>query len=82
MGSTLGTNLAKGIEAYKFGQLLEAENCYGAVVREQPRHPDSNYNLGVLSFKFGKFEEGLAFFKTALQVNPLSNQFCKLILVL
>ena len=39
------------------------------------KHPDANHNMGVLGVGFGKVQEALPFFKTALEVNATIVQY-------
>ena len=75
MELTLEQALQKGIEAHKAGKVQEADRYYTAILKAQPKHPDANHNMGVLAVGFGKVEEGLPFFKTALEANPSTVQF-------
>ena len=72
---TIDQALQKGVEAHKAGQLQDAERLYTAILRAQPKHPDANHNMGVMSFGVGKVHEALPFFKTALEANPAIAQF-------
>ena len=75
MELTLEQALRKGIEAHKAGKAQEADRYYTAILKAQPKHPDANHNMGVLAVGVGKVEEGLPFFKTALEANPSTVQF-------
>ena len=75
MELTLDQALQKGIEAHKAGQVQDADRYYTAILKANPKHPDANHNLGVLSVYFGKVEEALPFFKTALEVNSNIAQY-------
>ena len=75
MEITLEQALQKGVEAHKAGKVQEADACYTAVLKSQPKHPDANHNMGVLAVGIGKIEQALPFFKTALEVNPSIAQY-------
>ncbi len=75
MELTLEQALQKGIEAHKAGKAQEADRYYTAILKAQPKHPDANHNMGVLAVGVGKVEEGLPFFKTALEANSSTAQF-------
>ena len=75
MDLTLDQALQKGIEAHKAGQVQEADRLYTAILKAQPKHPDTNHNMGVLAVGVGNFQESLPFFKTALEANPNTVQF-------
>ncbi|WP_443642479.1 tetratricopeptide repeat protein [Candidatus Njordibacter sp. Uisw_039] len=72
---TLDEALKMGVEAHKAGQLQEADRLYAFILKAQPKHPDANHNMGVLSIDVGKIQEALQFFKTALEANPRIGQF-------
>ena len=72
---TLDEALKMGVEAHKAGQLQEADRLYAFILKAQPKHPDANHNMGVLSIDVGKIQDALQFFKTALEANPRIGQF-------
>ena len=75
MELTLNEALKKGVEAYKAGQIQEADRLYTYILKVQPKHPDANHNMGVLSVSVGKTKQALPFFKTALEANPNIGQY-------
>ena len=75
MDLTIEQILQKGIEAHQAGQFQEANRLYNSILKVQPKHPDANHNMGVLTVGFGKAQEALPFFKTALEANPSVAQF-------
>ena len=75
MELTLDQALQKGVEAHKAGQVQEADRLYTAILKAQPKHSDTNHNMGVLAVGVGKVLEALPFFKTALEANPSTAQF-------
>ena len=75
MELTIDQALQKAIEAYKAGQIQEADRLYTAILKAQPKHPDANHNLGVLAVSVGKANEALPFLKAALEANPSIAQF-------
>ena len=75
MKLTIDQALIKGVEAHKAGKLQEADRHYTAILKAQPKHPDANHNMGVLTVGLGKVQEALSFFKTALDANPSIAQF-------
>ena len=74
MEMTLDQALQKALEAPKVGQVQEAERLNTAILQAQPKHPDSNHNMGVIAVSVGKVQEALQFFKIALEANPNINQ--------
>ncbi len=75
MELTVDEALKKGIEAHKAGKAQEADRIYTAILKAQPRHPDANYNMGVLAVGLGKVQESLPFFKNAIEENLDSKQY-------
>ena len=75
MEVTLDQALQKGIEAHKAGRAQEADRYYTAILKANSRHPDANYNMGVLAVGVGRVNEALPFFKTAVEVNPDMPQY-------
>jgi protein O-GlcNAc transferase len=72
---TINQALRQGVEAHKAGQLQKADRLYNAILKVQPKHPDANHNMGVLTVAAGKNELALPFFRTALEVNSSKAQF-------
>ena len=75
MDLTLDQALQRGVEAHKAGKAEEADQYYTAILKAQPKHPDANHNMGVLAVGFGKVQEALPFFKTALEANASIAQY-------
>ena len=75
MHLTQSQALQKGIEAHKAGKFQEADRYYTAILKENPKHPDANHNMGTLAVGVGKAEVGLPFFKKALEANPNIAQY-------
>ena len=72
---TIDQALKRGIEAYKSGEVQEADRLYTTIIKAHPKHPDANHNMGILAVGLGKVQEALPFFKTALEANPAKAQF-------
>ena len=72
---TIDQALKRGIEAYKSGEVQEADRLYTTIIKAHPKHPDANHNMGVLAVGLGKIQEALPYFKTALEANPAKAQF-------
>lgn len=72
---SLDEALKRAIRAHKLGRLQEADRYYTAILRVQTKHSDANHNMGVLAVSVGKTKEAHKFFKTALQANPLIDQY-------
>ena len=75
MELTIEEALRKAIEAHQEGRLQDAERFYRAILQTHPQHSDANHNLGVLAVSVGKIEDGLPFFKAALESNTTIEQF-------
>ena len=75
MELTLEQALQKGVEAHKAGKVQEADRYYTAILKANPKHPDSNHIMGVLAVGVGKIEAALPFFKTALEANSSIAQY-------
>ncbi|CAK0756881.1 putative Tetratricopeptide (TPR) repeat protein [Gammaproteobacteria bacterium] len=67
--------LQQAIGHHQAGHLPEAEHLYRAILQIQPYHPDANHNLGVLAVQVGQPAAALPFLKTALEVNPVKEQY-------
>jgi tetratricopeptide (TPR) repeat protein len=74
MELTLDQTLQKGIEAYKAGQIEDADHLYTAILNVQPEHPEANHNMGVLTVNANKAQDALPFFKRALESDPSISQ--------
>jgi tetratricopeptide (TPR) repeat protein/SAM-dependent methyltransferase len=75
MKLTIDQILQQGINAHKEGKLKEADLLYRAILRSEPRHPDANHNLGLISVSLNKIDSALPFFKNALEANSKVEQF-------
>ena len=67
--------LQQGVAAHNSGNLQEAERLYQAILRSHPKQPDASHNLGLIAVSTNKIETALPLFKTALDINPLIEQF-------
>ena len=48
---------------------------YTAILKTNPKHPDANHKMGVLTFDNNKPEVAIRYFKTALEENPKIEDF-------
>ncbi len=71
----LSSTLKSAIQHHQAGRLQEAERLYRGVLAIEPKHPDTNYYLGVMAVQMGHIEDSLPHFKTALEANPANGQF-------
>ena len=69
------TTIEQAVEAHKAGKLEEAEALYRAILKDQPKHPDANHNLGVLAASVNKSADALPLLRTALEANPKQRQY-------
>ena len=67
--------LEKGIEAHKLGQIQDAADIYGDILKDIPDHSDANHNMGVLLSGQGNLEEAIIFFDKALKANASIEQY-------
>ena len=65
----------QGNAAHSAGRLEEAERLYTAILKVNPKHPETNHNMGLLAVNVGKAEQGLPFFKSAVEASPNFDQF-------
>ncbi|GJM13729.1 MAG: hypothetical protein DHS20C12_21320 [Pseudohongiella sp.] len=75
MKMTIAEALQKGIDAHKAGQAQEADKFYTAILKEQPKNPDANHNIGVLAVSLGKIQQALPYFQTALETSTPVDQY-------
>ena len=67
--------IKSGVQAHQAGNIIEAERHYTSIIAQQPKHPDANHNMGILTMGLGQAEKSLPFFETALAANPSVEQF-------
>ena len=75
MELTLDQALQKGVEAHKAGKVQEADRYYTAILKEQPKHPDANHNLGLLYLSVNLSEKALPRLRKALEARPEFDHF-------
>jgi Tfp pilus assembly protein PilF len=59
----------EAVSLQKAGQTEAAERLYRHVLQSFPTHSEANHNLGIISMQRGKFAEGVAYFKRALEAD-------------
>jgi len=52
------------------GYLIEAEQLYREILKEEPNHADAYHYLGVIAFNYGHIEQSIALIKEAIKLNP------------
>ena len=75
MELTIEQALQQGVAAHNAGNLQEAERAYQVILQSQSKHPDANHNLGLIAISMNQVEAALPLFKTALDINPMIEQF-------
>ena len=65
----------EAIDAHQDGKLKEAEELYELILKDQPKHPEVNHNLGIIKISRNKVLEALPLFKIAIEINPKIDQF-------
>jgi protein O-GlcNAc transferase len=71
----LTNTLLQAMIHHKDGDLEGAEKLYRSILTEEPKHPDTNHNLGILLKQGNQADFALSFFKTALESDPNQDQF-------
>ncbi len=67
--------LKRGQEAQKAGLVQKADRYFTAILKANPKHPQANFNMGLLGISYGKLEPALPFFETAIKGNPNSENY-------
>lgn len=61
----------EGAAFHQAGLLEPAENCYRAVLAEQPEHSGALHYLGLVAFQRGQFDVAVAHISRAVELSPL-----------
>ena len=69
MSETVEQILQHGLTLHRWGQTEMASQIYTTVLTADPKQPEANYNMGLLSVESGRTQDALAFFETALESN-------------
>ena len=75
MEFTIHQALLSGIKAHKAGNIHEADQFFTAILKDHPKHPDANHNMGTLAISIGRVEDALPFLEQALASDPNNIQF-------
>ena len=67
--------VAEAVQLQKSGQTQAAAVLYQAVLKENPGHPDSLHNLGVIALAQGEGDKALAYLQGALEGEPARAAF-------
>ena len=73
--TTVKQMIQDAISAHKEGNFHNAEQLYRAILKSQPKHPDANYNLGVLVLQSKRLDEALPLVENAQKANPNTENF-------
>lgn len=70
MTASAAERLQQGLDHHRAGRLREADAQYRAVLKEEPRHPDALYLMGVLALQVGDAQAAVRLFTEATAVRP------------
>ena len=59
-----------GLKNHQSGNLLQAENIYKEILRDQPNNFYALNYLGILYYQFRNYDSAIEYIKKALQLNP------------
>ncbi|MDG1165547.1 MAG: tetratricopeptide repeat protein, partial [Porticoccaceae bacterium] len=62
--------LRQGVEAHNAGDFNKARGIYGAILTQDPSHPDASHNLGVLEISSNNMPDALPLLKRASDSRP------------
>ena len=65
----------KAILSHQSEQFAQAEDLYLSILQIDPKHPDTNYNLGLMGMQLGKYEMGLPYLQAAWEADPTIGQY-------
>jgi tetratricopeptide (TPR) repeat protein len=68
--STIDDQFRQASEAMRRGNLEQASDGFGAVVKAAPRFAEAHLNLGLVREEQGRHEEAIASFREALRLKP------------
>ena len=59
MEKTIDEALKQGVDAHQAGQIQEADRYFTAILKANPKHPQANFNMGLLGISLGKLDATL-----------------------
>jgi protein O-GlcNAc transferase len=65
----------KAILSHQSEQFSQAEDLYLSILQIDPKHADTNYNLGLMAMQLGKSEMGFPYLQTAWESDPTIGQY-------
>jgi tetratricopeptide (TPR) repeat protein len=63
------------VACHRGGHLPQAEELYIAIVNAMPAHADAMYNLGLVRAQTQRYEDSLANFAAAIDLDPTSGDY-------
>ena len=75
MKLTTEQTLQQGIALHNEGKLEGAELFYREILKDYPKHPEANHNLGSIALHHNKPKDALLLFKIATEINPNTEKF-------
>ena len=63
------------INCHQSEYFAQAEELYLSALQIDPKHPDTNYNLGLMAMQLGRFEMGLPYLQAAWESDPSIGQY-------
>lgn len=71
----LNQSLRDAVAHHNAGRLEKAGEIYVAILKEDPRQAEANFNMGVLAVQMNQPAAALPFFETALDADPTRAKF-------
>jgi len=65
----------RAINCHQSEHFAQAEELYLSALQIDSKHPDTNYNLGLMAMQLGKSEMGLPYLQTAWESDPTIGQY-------
>ena len=66
---------SQAVTCHQSGDLQEAERLYRLILQINPRHADSNHNIGMVLVQTNRAVAGLPYFKAAAEIDPNKEQY-------
>lgn len=70
MNAALGTVLNRAMQAYRVGNLFEAEWLCQDVLQQQPGTIAALHLLGVIAYQTGRLDSAIAYYQSVIALNP------------
>ncbi len=72
---SLADGLKLASQHFEEGNYHQSEHIYSAILRVQPENLIANKRMAAINESFGRFDEALEFYKTALKTSPIHLEF-------